>query len=159
MRFLIQRVRSASVTVEGETIGAIGSGLLVFVGIGYGDDEAIADRMVDKLLGLRILEDSDGKMNVSLADVHAFDPVNAGLLVVSQFTLYADARKGRRPSFTDSAPPDIAVRLIDHISEAIRSRGIEPQAGRFGAEMQVTLVNDGPVTIWLDSAVLFPVAG
>ena len=144
MRAVLQRVTEASVTVEGRRVGAIGRGLLVLLGVGRGDGEAQAEAMADRIAGLRIFEDAAGKMNLSLLDTHR------AALVVSQFTLYADTRKGRRPSFTDAAPPDEARRLYTRACEALRSRGIDVQEGVFAAEMQVTLVNDGPVTLWLD---------
>jgi D-aminoacyl-tRNA deacylase len=144
MRALLQRVTEASVTVEGQRVGAIGRGLLVLLGVGRGDGEAQAEAMADRIAGLRIFEDAAGKMNLSLLDTHR------AALVVSQFTLYADTRKGRRPSFTDAAPPDEARRLYARACEALRSRGIDVQEGIFAAEMQVSLVNDGPVTLWLD---------
>ena len=144
MRALLQRVTEASVTVEGRRVSAIGRGLVVLLGVGRGDSEAQAEALADRIAGLRIFEDAAGKMNLSLLDTHR------AALVVSQFTLYADTRKGRRPSFTDAAPPDEARRLYALACQALRSRGIEVQEGIFAAEMQVALVNDGPVTIWLD---------
>jgi D-tyrosyl-tRNA(Tyr) deacylase len=125
-------------------VGAIGPGLLVLLGVGKGDGEADAIALADRLAGLRIFEDSAGKMNLSLLDTHR------AALVVSQFTLYADTRKGRRPSFIDAAPPDEARRLYARSCEALRSLGVRVEEGVFAAEMQVALVNDGPVTIWLD---------
>jgi D-tyrosyl-tRNA(Tyr) deacylase len=145
MRALLQRVREASVTVAGERVGAIGPGLLVFLGVGQGDGEAEAVAMADRIAGLRIFEDEAGKMNRSLLDTHR------AALVVSQFTLYADTRKGRRPSFIEAAPPDQARRLIARACDALRALGVEVQEGVFAAEMQVSLINDGPVTIWLDA--------
>jgi D-aminoacyl-tRNA deacylase len=145
VRALLQRVREASVTVEGRKVGAIGPGLLVLLGVGKGDIEADAIAMADRIAGLRIFEDSAGKMNLSLLDTHR------AALVVSQFTLYADTRKGRRPSFIEAAPPDEARRLYARTCEALRSLGVQVEEGVFAAEMQVALVNDGPVTIWLDS--------
>jgi D-aminoacyl-tRNA deacylase len=144
MRALLQRVREASVTVGGERVGAIGAGLLVFLGVGQGDGEAQAVALADRIAGLRIFEDEAGKMNRSLLDTHR------AALVVSQFTLYADTRKGRRPSFIEAAPPDQARRLIARACDALRTLGVQVQEGVFAAEMQVALVNDGPVTIWLD---------
>jgi D-tyrosyl-tRNA(Tyr) deacylase len=144
MRALLQRVREASVTVAGERVGAIGPGLLVFLGVGQGDGEGQAVAMADRIAGLRIFEDEAGKMNRSLLDTHR------AALVVSQFTLYADTRKGRRPSFIEAAPPDEARRLIARACEALRALGVEVQEGVFAAEMQVALINDGPVTIWLE---------
>ena len=133
-------------TVEGKTAGAIGPGLLVFLGVGKGDGEADAVALADRIAGLRIFEDAAGKMNLSLLDTHR------AALVVSQFTLYADTRKGRRPSFIDAAPPDEARRLYGRACEALRALGVQVEEGVFAAEMQVALVNDGPVTIWLDQA-------
>ena len=144
MRALLQRVREASVTVGGERVGAIGPGLLVFLGVGQGDGEAQAVALADRIAGLRIFEDEAGKMNRSLLDTHR------AALVVSQFTLYADTRKGRRPSFIEAAPPNQARRLIARACDALRTLGVQVQEGVFAAEMQVALVNDGPVTIWLD---------
>lgn len=144
MRAVLQRVREASVTVEGRTVGAIGPGLLVLLGVGRGDGEAEAVALADRIAGLRIFEDAAGKMNLSLLDTHR------SALVVSQFTLYADTRKGRRPSFVDAAPPDEARRLYARACEALRALGVTVAEGVFAAQMQVALVNDGPVTIWLD---------
>ncbi len=145
MRALLQRVGEASVDVDGEIVGRIGRGWLILLGVGRGDDEAVADAMVDKVAGLRCFEDAEGRTNLSAADV------GAQMLVVSQFTLYADTSRGRRPGFTNAAPPDEAERLVERFSDALRSRGFEVQTGRFGAHMQVRLVNDGPFTIWLDT--------
>ena len=145
MRALLQRVTRASVTVGEETIGSIGPGLVVFLGVGAGDTEADACLLADKLLHLRIFSDDAGKFNRSALDTRA------GILVVSQFTLYADARKGRRPSFTEAAPPDLAESLYNRVAELLRASGLTVQMGRFAAHMRVELVNDGPVTIWLDS--------
>jgi D-tyrosyl-tRNA(Tyr) deacylase len=144
LRAVLQRVRQASVTVEGRTVGAIGPGLLVLLGVGRGDGEAEAVALADRIAGLRIFEDAAGKMNLSLLDTHR------AALVVSQFTLYADTRKGRRPSFVDAAPPDEARRLYARACEALRALGVTVEEGVFAAQMQVALVNDGPVTIWLD---------
>ena len=140
----MQRVRQSSVTVEGKTVGAIGPGLLVLLGVGKGDGDGEAMAMADRIAGLRIFEDPAGKMNLSLLDTHR------AALVVSQFTLYADTRKGRRPSFIDAAPPDDARRLYRRTCEALRALGVQVEEGVFAAEMQVALVNDGPVTIWLE---------
>jgi D-tyrosyl-tRNA(Tyr) deacylase len=137
-------VREASVTVEGRQVSHIGPGLLVFLGVGAGDAEAQADALADRIAGLRIFQDAAGKMNLSLLDTHRT------ALVVSQFTLYADTRKGRRPSFIDAAPPDEARRLYGRACDALRALGLIVQEGVFAASMQVSLVNDGPVTIWLD---------
>ena len=144
VRALLQRVREASVTVDGRKVGTIGPGLLVLLGVGKGDGEAEAAAIADRIAGLRIFEDSAGKMNLSLLDTHR------AALVVSQFTLYADTRKGRRPSFIDAAPPEEARRLYARACEALRALGVRVEEGVFAAEMQVALINDGPVTIWLD---------
>ena len=145
MRALLQRVTRASVTVGEETIGSIGPGLVVFLGVGAGDTEADARLLADKLLQLRIFADDAGKFNRSALDTRA------DILVVSQFTLYADARKGRRPSFTEAAPPALAESLYNCVVELVRASGLTVETGRFAAHMRVELVNDGPVTIWLDS--------
>ena len=152
MRVLLQRVTRASVTVDGIVIGKIDHGLLALVGIGHDDDVARAERMAAKVVELRIFEDDAGKMNRSLRDLCELPDANAGMLVVSQFTLYADLRKGRRPSFTDAAPPDLARRLVDHFVATARALEVPVATGQFGAHMKVTLDNDGPVTIWIDSA-------
>jgi D-tyrosyl-tRNA(Tyr) deacylase len=145
MRAVIQRVAQASVEVGGEVIGRIGRGLLVLLGVTSEDGPAEAEWMADKLLGLRIFEDPAGKFNDSVIDI------GGAVLVVSQFTLYADTRKGRRPSFTAAAPPTVAEPLYEQVVQAIARRGVPVGSGRFGASMQVALVNDGPVTIVLDS--------
>lgn len=148
MKFLIQRVLEASVKVDGETVGSIGKGLLVFVGAGREDDRAAADKYLKKLLGLRIFEDENGKTNLSLKDV------NGELLFVSQFTLYANCKKGNRPSFIEAGDPDTANELYEYIiREAAKSVPIV-QHGIFGADMKVHLVNDGPFTIILDKHIL-----
>jgi D-tyrosyl-tRNA(Tyr) deacylase len=144
MRAVVQRVSAASVTVEGEVVGEIERGLLVLVGAGHDDGDAEVAALVDKLLGLRIFPDEEGKMNRSVVDV------GGGVLVVSQFTLLGDVRRGRRPSFTAAAPPEIASPLIDHMHALITEAGVPVAAGRFGAHMDVALVNDGPVTIVMD---------
>ncbi|HUR36434.1 MAG TPA: D-aminoacyl-tRNA deacylase [Terriglobales bacterium] len=149
MRAVIQRVTRASVTVDGEVVGQIGRGLLVLLGVATGDDEAAADYLADKTLGLRIFEDDAGKMNLSLADV------GGEALVVSQFTLYGDVRKGKRPSFDRAARPEEANRLYEHFVQRIRAAGIQCATGKFQAMMDVELVNDGPVTILLDSEKAF----
>jgi D-aminoacyl-tRNA deacylase len=149
MRAVIQRVSRAQVTVESEITGAIGLGLLVLLGVSTADTEADADYLADKTAGLRIFEDSEGKMNLSVADVHG------AILAVSQFTLYGDARKGRRPSFDAAARPEQAKKLYEYFVEKIRAAGLPCETGRFQAEMKVDLVNDGPVTILLDSTKLF----
>ena len=145
MRFVIQRVQNASVTVDEEVIGKIGRGYMVLIGVCEADDEAVADRMVDKMIKLRINEDSEGKTNLSLADV------DGALLLVSQFTLYANCKKGNRPSFVDAGSPDHANALYEYIIEKCRERVPVVETGSFGAEMKVALVNDGPFTIILDS--------
>lgn len=144
MKFVIQRVIRASVTVEGERIAQIGKGYLVLIGIGREDSEADANRLVDKMVRLRIFEDENGKTNRSLSDV------NGSLLLVSQFTLYADCKKGNRPSFTSSGAPEEAKRLYDYITARCRELVSDTQTGRFGADMKVELVNDGPFTIILE---------
>src|SRR5579883_47328 len=145
MRALLQRVSRASVTVENEIVGEIGHGLLILLGVGHGDSEAQAKTLAEKIVYLRIFEDEASKMNRSLLDI------GGEALVVSQFTLYADVRKGRRPSFTDAAPPSLAQPLVERFQEAIAAHGLKVAGGVFGASMQVELVNSGPVTIWLDS--------
>lgn len=145
MRFVIQRVKHASVTVAGEVIGKIGRGYMVLIGACDADDEAIADKMVDKMIKLRINRDAEGKTNLSLADV------DGELLLVSQFTLYANCKKGNRPSFVDAGSPDHANALYEYIIEKCRERVPVVQTGSFGEEMAVELLNDGPFTIILDS--------
>ena len=154
MRILLQRVRQASVTVSGETVGDIGRGLLLLVGATHGDDAATAVRLAEKAAHLRIFEDADGKMNRSLLDCAIDEPALYGALVISQFTLYADARRGRRPSFIHAASPEVASPLVDTVADHLAGLRLRVERGRFGAEMQVALVNDGPVTLWLDSAEL-----
>jgi D-tyrosyl-tRNA(Tyr) deacylase len=151
MRFLIQRVTRASVTVEGEIKGKIGKGLLVLVGVSIDDGATQAKFLSAKAANLRIFEDAAGQMNLSALDLLAAEPESVGMLVVSQFTLYADARKGRRPNFIKAARPETAAPLVDLVVSELRGLGIPVQTGVFGAEMAVELVNDGPVTIWLDS--------
>src|SRR5437764_9837168 len=148
MRALIQRVSHASVTADGKVVGQIGHGLLVLLGVGQDDSEAQVKALVDKIVYLRIFGDDEGKMNRSLLDI------GGEALVVSQFTLYADMRRGRRPGFTDAAPPAIAEPLVERFKEAIAAYGLKVAGGIFGAYMQVELLNDGPVTLWLDSAQL-----
>ena len=145
MRFVIQRVCEASVAVEGQVIGQIGHGLLVFVGGADSDDKLVADKMIDKLTKLRIFDDADGKTNLSIADV------GGKFLVISQFTLYADCRKGNRPSFTLAGRPDKAEELYEYVISEIGKKGFCVEHGSFGAEMKVSLLNDGPFTILLDS--------
>jgi D-aminoacyl-tRNA deacylase len=151
VRILLQRVRTASVSVDGRVVGSIGPGLVALVGVGHGDDDHLAERLANKVVDLRVFEDDDGKMNRSLRDLSADDPSSAGVLVVSQFTLYADVRKGRRPGFTNAAPPEIGRALVDRFAGTIKRMGISTQSGEFGAHMLVSLENDGPVTIWIDS--------
>lgn len=148
MRFVIQRVKHSSVSVDGEVIGKIGGGYLVLIGVCDADDEAVADRLVDKMIKLRINEDENGKTNLSLADV------DGELLLVSQFTLYADCKKGNRPSFVKAGSPDHANALYEYIIEKCRERVPVVEKGSFGAEMAVELVNDGPFTVILDSDTL-----
>lgn len=146
MRAVLQRVSRARVTVDGEVTGSIGRGILVLLGVAGSDSEADARYLVDKTINLRIFSDDAGKMNLSLLDI------GGGLLVVSQFTLYADTRKGRRPSYIDAAPPDEANRLYEYFVAEARKEVNNVQTGRFQAMMNVELVNDGPVTIILDTA-------
>ena len=146
MRAVIQRVREASVTVDGREVAAIGSGLLILLGVGRADTAEAARWLAGKVAELRIFEDGEGKMNRSAREV------GGAALVVSQFTLYGDARKGRRPSFSEAAPPDAAVPLLRLFVDGLRERGLPVQEGAFGAKMQVRLVNDGPVTLLLDTA-------
>lgn len=150
MRVLLQRVCHAKVDVAGETTGAIGEGYLLLVGSAAGDDEALARRMADKIVHLRLFPNEKGKFDRSLSQV------GGGVLVVSQFTLYGDARKGRRPSFTAAAAPMIAEPMVETFAAAFEALGVaQVGRGRFGADMQVSLCNDGPVTLWLDSDTLF----
>ncbi len=149
MRIVLQRVKNASVTVEGKTISEIGTGLLLLVGVAQDDGEAEADWLAGKVAGLRIFNDKDGKMNLSVRDV------GGEILAVSQFTLLADTRKGKRPSFVEAAPPEEAESLFDHFCQKLREEGVESvKTGSFGAMMDVALVNDGPVTIVLERHVL-----
>ena len=146
MRALLQRVSRAEVRAGDEVVGRIGPGLVVLLGVGPAEDEATADALARQVAELRIFRDDDGRTNRSLLDVAG------AALLVSQFTLFADTRRGRRPGFTGAAPPDQAERLYVRFAEALRGLGIEVATGRFGAEMAVELVNDGPFTIWLDTA-------
>lgn len=142
---LLQRVTEARVTVAGETVGGIGRGLLVLIGVEQGDAAAQADRLLERLLGYRVFPDAEGRMNLSLADT------GGGLLLVPQFTLAADTRKGMRPSFTPAAAPAAGEQLFAYLVEQARGRHPEVACGRFGADMQVSLTNDGPVTFWLQA--------
>lgn len=146
MRVLLQRVSRAKVSVAGEPDRAVGRGLLALVGVGPEDDEAVARRLAEKTANLRVFENPEGKFDRSLLDV------GGGALVVSQFTLYGDARKGRRPDFTGAARPEKAEPLVGAYAAALAGHGVPVQTGTFGAHMDVELVNDGPVTIWLDSS-------
>jgi D-aminoacyl-tRNA deacylase len=146
VRALLQRTTGARVRVDGEAIAEIGAGLVVLLGVGPDDDDATADALARRVTELRIFDDPDGRTNLSLVDV------GGAVLVVSQFTLYADTRRGRRPGFTGAAAPDVAERLYLRFAEGLRGLGITVATGRFGAVMAVELVNDGPFTIWLDSA-------
>lgn len=146
MRAVIQRVSSASVTIDGEEVSAIGGGLLILLGVTHGDTESEADYLAQKCAGLRIFRDAEDKMNLSV------DQVGGEALVVSQFTLYGDCRKGKRPAFVAAATPEIAVPLYERFTQQLRQTGLTVKTGRFGADMQVSLVNDGPVTILLDTA-------
>ena len=146
MRACIQRVSEAEVAVGGDVTGRIGRGLVVLLGVGQQDGPTEVEWLADKIVTLRVFEDDDGKMNRSLAEV------GGAMLVVSQFTLYGDARKGRRPSFTDAAPPELAERLYEAFVERVRALGVEVATGRFREHMLVSLVNDGPVTLWIDTA-------
>ena len=145
MRFVIQRVTEASVTIDGEISGKIGKGYLVLIGVADTDTKEIADKMIRKMIGLRIFEDEQGKTNLSLADV------DGGLLLVSQFTLYANCKRGNRPSFIEAGKPDMANEMYEYIIEKCRESVEEVQTGEFGADMKVQLLNDGPFTIVLDS--------
>jgi D-tyrosyl-tRNA(Tyr) deacylase len=146
MRAVVQRVRGARVRVNGEVVGEIGLGLVVLLGVGVGDTRAEADYLAEKTIGLRIFEDAGGKMNLSVAEV------GGALLVVSQFTLYGDARRGKRPSFDAAAPTEQARELYEYFVERVRAASLSCETGRFQETMQVELVNEGPVTILLDSA-------
>lgn len=157
MRVLIQRVSEASVSVRGRVVGEIGHGLLLLVGIGAHDGDAQVGQMAAKVINLRIFEDDGGRMNRSALDLLADDPESAQMLVVSQFTLYADVAKGRRPSFLAAAGPERAAPLIDAFADTLAGAGFGVERGEFGAEMAVRLINDGPVTIWIDSEDLAPV--
>jgi D-tyrosyl-tRNA(Tyr) deacylase len=138
-------VTGAEVRVEGKVTGAVGPGLVILVGIGHADTEAVTDAMASKAVDLRIFRDADGKTNLSLVDV------GGDVLAVSQFTLFADTSKGRRPSFIDAAPPELGNALYERFCSAVEARGVKVARGVFGAEMEVELTNDGPMTVWLDS--------
>jgi D-aminoacyl-tRNA deacylase len=144
MKALLQRVSHASVTVDGAIVGQIGRGFCVLLGVTHSDTQAEAEWLANKIAGLRLFEDEAGKMNLGLSDV------GGAVLVVSQFTLYGDARKGRRPSFTDAAPPEIAEPLVDYLADQLRGRGLTVATGVFGAMMQVEIHNDGPVTLMIE---------
>jgi D-tyrosyl-tRNA(Tyr) deacylase len=146
MRALLQRTTGAEVRADGDAIATIGAGLVILLGVGPDDDDATADDLARKAAGLRIFRDEDGRTNRSLLDI------GGDALVVSQFTLYADTRRGRRPGFTAGARPELAERLYLRFADALRTLGLTVATGRFGAEMAVRLVNDGPFTIWLDTA-------
>jgi D-tyrosyl-tRNA(Tyr) deacylase len=145
MRLVLQRVKSGSVLVAGHAVAEIGNGLVILLGIGPGDGEEQARSLSEKITNLRIFEDEQGKMNRSLLEV------GGQAIVVSQFTLYADARKGRRPSFTGAALPEVARPLVERFAELLREQGVPTQTGEFGAHMLVEIENDGPVTIWLEA--------
>jgi D-aminoacyl-tRNA deacylase len=147
VRLLLQRATRAQVSVDGEIVGSIGNGLVILVGVGHGDTAETAATLAGKAVDLRIFRDHDGKTNRSLIDL------GGEILAISQFTLFADTRKGRRPSFLDAAAPDVGNELYEKFCAAVEVRGVKVARGIFGAEMQVELVNDGPMTIWLDSAV------
>lgn len=145
MRALLQRASRAEVRVGGDVAGSIGPGLVVFLGVGPTDDDAVAGALARKIVELRIFRDADGRTNRSLLDV------DGSVLLISQFTLFADTRRGRRPGFTGAAPPELAERLYLRFGELLRGFGVPVATGRFGEEMAVELVNDGPMTIWLDT--------
>lgn len=156
MKALLQRVSRASVRVDGTVVGSIGGGLLILVCAVDGDTDAVSTQLANKIANLRIFQDDDGKMNRSLLDLPAGE---SRALVISQFTLAADARKGRRPSFIDAARPEQAIPLLESFCSALNACGVTTETGIFGAHMEVELVNDGPVTIWLDSDELFGSSG
>ena len=145
MRAVLTRVKSAAVTIDGQVVGSIGKGFLILLGVGPNDTEKQCRYLAEKALGLRVFEDENGKMNLGLADV------GGQVLVVSQFTLYGNCRKGRRPSFTDAAGPELGNRLYEQFLSDCASLGYEPQHGQFGADMKVESINDGPVTLILDT--------
>jgi len=146
VRLLLQRVTHAQVSVESRVVGSIGAGLVILVGVGHNDTAAVAVALANKAVDLRIFRDGEGKTNRSLLDM------GGAVLAISQFTPFADTRRGRRPSFIDAAPPEQGNALYERFCAAVEERGVEVARGIFGAEMQVALVNDGPMTIWLDSA-------
>ena len=148
MRILVQRVKNASVTIDGQLFSQIKQGYLLLVGFSNNDDENIVELMTQKLLNLRICDDSDGKMNLSIIDT------KGEILSVSQFTVYADSSKGRRPSFIDACNPERAVQLYDYFNDKLRKSGLKVETGKFRAEMDVQLVNSGPITIMLDSDII-----
>jgi D-tyrosyl-tRNA(Tyr) deacylase len=145
MRAVVQRVSRASVTVDGQIVGAIGPGLLVLLGVAHDDTAERATWLAEKIAGLRVFGDADGKMNRDVTEA------GGGVLIVSQFTLYGDCRKGRRPSFIDAAPPAIAIPLYEAFIVAVKAQGVPVATGQFGADMQIELVNDGPVTLIIDA--------
>ena len=145
MRAVVTRVTSASVTIDGQVVGQIGKGFLILLGVGPGDGEAQCRKLAEKALGLRVFQDENGKMNLGL------EQVGGQVLVVSQFTFYGNCRKGRRPSFVEAAPPELGEAMYERFLQLCRNAGYAPQHGRFGADMQVASVNDGPVTILLDT--------
>ena len=149
MRLVIQKVSQSSVKIDGKIVGAIEKGYMVLVGITNGDDETLVEKMVDKLVNLRIFEDENDKLNLSVLDV------NGSILSISQFTLYANCKKGRRPSFIDAAKPDVSSPLYDYFNKMLEKKGVKVERGVFGAMMEVSLINDGPVTIILDSKEIF----
>lgn len=145
MRAIVQRVTDGAVTVGGEPVGRIGPGLVLLVGVRHGDGPAAARWLAEKVAHLRIFADQSGKFNRSVLDV------GGSILLISQFTVYGDCRKGRRPNFTAAAPPDVAAPLLDTLAEELRNRGLSVETGEFGAMMQVSLTNDGPVTVLVDT--------
>ena len=149
MKIVLQRVKEASVTIDGEVYGAINKGYMILVGFNNDDTHEIIDRLVEKVIHLRVFEDENQKMNRSLIDVEGF------ILSISQFTLYADCKKGNRPSFTNAGKPDLATTLYDQFNQKLQEQGMHVETGIFGADMKIELLNDGPVTIVLDSKELF----
>lgn len=149
MKVVVQRVKESHVTIDGQVHGQIDNGFLLLVGFCDEDDKQVVDKMIDKIIHLRVFGDEDGKMNLSLLDV------NGSILSISQFTLYADCKKGRRPSFVKAGKPDIAIPLYDYFNQEIAKKNIHIETGIFGADMKVSLLNDGPITVILDSKELF----